>query len=60
MQSSKSRKGIVEMVNKSQLFFHTLEEKDTCKVRLCSSGLRGFALHVIDEEMVNQGFHSFI
>lgn len=34
MQSSKSRKGIVEMLYMSQLFFHTSQEKDTCKVRL--------------------------
>lgn len=60
MQSSRSRKGIVEMANKSQLFSHTLEEKDTCKVKLCSPRLRGFALHVIDGQMANQGFYSFI
>lgn len=60
MQTPKSTKGIVEMLNKSQLFFHTSEEKDSCKVRLCLSRLSGFALCVIDGQMVTQGFYSSV
>lgn len=60
MHTPKIRKGILEMLNKSQLVFHTSEEMDTCKVRLCLPRLRGFALHVIDGQMVDQGLYSSV